>query len=107
MPTLVIHAPHSEVRHNRKQSFLRTFKTGTGDGYAISSGLFQQLSPGDPVIVICKVHQQQASGKIQKLVPTVKAGNGIQRYDVIMDDLKLVTFDSANVRLNRNGVAVI
>ena len=107
MPTLVIHAPHSEAQHNQKQSFRRTFETGTGEGYAISRGLVQQLSPGDPVIVICKVHRQQASGTIRKLVPTVKAGNGIQRYDVIMDDLELVPFDSADVRLNRNGVAII
>lgn len=107
MPTLVIHAPHSEVKQNQKQSFAQTLSTGRGDGYAISSGLFSQLSPGDPVVVICKVHQKQAAGVIKALVPTVRTGTGMQCYDVIMANLKKVDFTHGNTRLNRNGVAVI
>lgn len=107
MPTLVIHAPHSEVKQNQKQSFGQTVATGRGDGYAISRNLFQQLSPGDDAIVICKVHQKQAVGKIKELIPTVKAGNGIQRYDVVIDNLESVPYTAENVRLNRNGVTVI
>lgn len=107
MPTLVIHAPHSQVQQSQKQSFNQTVATGRGDGYAISSGLFQQLSPGDPVIVICKVHQKQAAGQIKELIPTAKTGTGMQRYDVIIANLKPVPFTHADTKLNRNGVAVV
>ena len=107
MPTLVIHAPHSQVQQNQKQSFNQTLATGRGDGYAISKRLYDQLSPGDDVVVICKVHQKQAAGQIKELIPTVKSGNGIQRYDVIMVNLKSVAYTHGNTGLNRNGVAVI
>ncbi len=107
MPTLVIHAPHSQVQQNQKQSFSQTLATGRGDGYAISRGLFSRLSPGDAVIVICKVHQEQATGQIKELIPTVKTGTGMQRYDVIMVNLKPVAYTHGNTRLNRNGVTVI
>ena len=107
MSTLVIHAPHSETQQNQKQSFSQTVATGRGDGYAISRALFEQVSPGDPVIVICKVHQKQALGQIKELRPTEKAGNGIQRYDVVMENLTPQAYTQAEIRLNRNGVAVI
>ena len=107
MPTLVIHAPFSEVQHNQKQSFTQTVATGRGDGYAIWNSLFQKLALGDPVVVICRVHRKQASGKIAALKPTEKTGNGIQRYDVLMTDLKTEPFTHGRTPLNRNGVAVI
>ena len=107
MPTLIIHAPHSEVQQNQKQSFDQTLATQKGDGYAISSSLFKRLSPGDGITVICKAHKKQASGLIKSLNPTVKAGNGIQRYDVILSNMKRVAYTHGNTRLNRNGVAVI
>ncbi len=107
MPTLVIHAPHSEVKQNQKQSFNQTVATGRGDGYAIWQSLFQQLSPGDNVVVICKVHQKQAIGQIKELVPTVSTGSGMQRYDVIMENLASVPYTHGDTRLNRNGVTVL
>jgi hypothetical protein len=107
MSTLVIHAPHSQVQQSQKQSFTQTVATGRGDGYAISSRLFQQLSPGDDVVVMCKVHQRQAAGKIKELIPTEKTGTGMQRYDVNMTNLREVPFTHKHTRLNRNGVAVI
>lgn len=107
MPTLIIHAPHSETQQNQKQSFSQTVATGRGDGYAISRALFEQVSPGDPVVVICKVHRKQAAGQLKELLPTEKAGNGIQRYDVVIGDLTPQECTYAEIRLNRNGVAVI
>jgi hypothetical protein len=107
MPTLVIHAPYSQVQQNDRKSFDQTVSTGIGEGYAINRSLFQELSPGDPVVVICKVHQKQARGRIKQLRPTEKAGNGIQRYDVVMEDLQTESFTHGTTRLNRNGVAVV
>ncbi len=107
MSTLVIHAPHSEVQQNQKQSFSQTVATGKGDGYAISRGLFQQLSSGNNVVVICKTHKKQAIGQIKELKPTEKTKTGMQRYDVITTELKPVPFAHGDTKLNRNGVAVI
>lgn len=107
MPTLVIHAPHSQVQQNQKQSFNQTIASGRGDGYAIWHSLFKQLSPGDEVVVICKVHQKQAIGRIKELKATEKTGAGMQRYDVIMVNLKPVPYTHSGTRLNRNGVAVL
>lgn len=107
MPTLVLHAPHSQVQENQKQSFNQTVATGRGDGYALWRSLFTQLSPGDEVVVICKVHQKQAVGRIKDLRPTEKTAAGMQRYDVIMADLKQVPFTHGATKLNRNGVTVL
>lgn len=107
MPTLVIHAPYSQVQQNGKMSFDQTVATGIGHGYAISRSLIQQLSSGDPVVVICKVHHKQATGRIKQLRPTDKAGNGLQRYDVHMEDLQKGSYTHGSTRLNRNGVAVV
>lgn len=107
MATLVIHAPHSQVQQNQRQSFNQTVENQRGDGYAISRRLFQQLSPGDDVIVICKEHQKQAAGKIKEFKKAGKTGTGMLRYDVIMANLKQVPYTYGNIKLNRNGVAVI
>ena len=107
MTTLVIHAPDSQVQENQKQSFTQTVQTERGDGYAISKELRRKLATGNDVVVICKVHQKQAIGKIKELIPTELTGNGMQRYDVVMENLQEVPFTHGNIRLNRNGVAVI
>ncbi|MCA1596220.1 MAG: hypothetical protein LC772_07320 [Chloroflexi bacterium] len=107
MPTLILHTPHFPAGEQRKQSFDETVATGRGDRYAINGRLFEQLSPGDRVVVICKHHQRQAEGIIAQFIPIVKTRNGIQRYDVVMENLVVVPFSLGNVRLNRNGIAVI
>ena len=107
MTTLVIHAPYSQVKQKQKQSFSQTVATGRGYGYAISGGLFRQLSPGDDVIVICNAHRKQAAGKIKELIPTVKAANGLQCYDIVMTDVEPVPYSLGKVKLSSQGVAVI
>ena len=42
-----------------------------------------------------------------ELIPTVKTGTGMQRYDVIMTNLKMVEDNHGMTKLNRNGVTVI
>jgi hypothetical protein len=107
MPTLVIHAPYTQVQQNGKMSFDQTVATGIGHGYAISHSLFQQLSIGDPVVVICKIHHKQATGRIKQFRRADKAANGLQRYDVVMEDLHTENYTHGNTRLNRNGVALV
>jgi hypothetical protein len=105
MATLVIHAPLQKALQQGKRSFAQTFATGIGDGYAIARRLFQQLSPGDGVILLDKDTLQRAEGTIAGLQPNGWTGNGIQRYDVLLQNLAMVPYQSDS--LNRNGVAVI
>ena len=107
MSTLVIHTPPSEVRQNQKRSFHQTIETGVGRGYALNSRIYEQVSSGAPVVVICKAHKKQAEGLIRQLVPTEKTGNGIQRYDVVIVGLHITPFTHGATKLNRNGVAVV
>lgn len=105
MSTLVINAPMAKVEQERKQSFETTFASGLGDGYAIANGLFVRLSAGCGVVLLDKDQGKRAEGTLIELVPTEKTGNGIQRYDVHIKNLKMVPYRPEN--LNRNGVTVI
>jgi hypothetical protein len=105
MVTLVINAPREKVQAEAKKSFQNTFDTGIGEGYAIAMKLFEQCRPGCTVVLLSKDERKRAEGKLVKLVPTVKTGSGMQRYDVYIDNMRMVPYKSE--ALNRNGVAVI
>ena len=105
MPTLVINAPKLTTQQQNKKSFESTLASGVGDGYAISKKLFEQLYPGCGVVLLSKDQKLRAEGKLVKLIPTCKADNGIQRYDVQIDKLTRVPYKPES--LNRNGVTVI
>jgi hypothetical protein len=106
MSTLVIHAPRQKVQPGGYwKSFERIFELSVGFGYAIASTLFAQLNPGDGVVLLDKDKRLRAEGKLVKLEPAGKAGNGVARYDVHIGNLKMVPYKPES--LNRNGVAVI
>ena len=73
--------------------------------YAINAKLFPRITLGGRVVLLCKDEPRRAEGRLVKLVPTFKAGNGIQRYDVHIENLKMVPYKPES--LNRNGVAAI
>jgi hypothetical protein len=103
--TLVIHAPRQKSRAEGKKSFERTFATRKGRGYAIARNLYERCWPGCEVVLLSKDEGKRAEGRLVKLVPTVKADNGIQRYDVYIEKLRMVRYRPE--ALNRNGVAVL
>ena len=111
MPSLVIHAPEYQVVKVGKKSFVDTFNTGKGEGYAINSTLFRQIYPGCRVILLCKDRKRRAEGELVKLEPAIRDGrrlftkNRIPRYDVYVKDFKNIPYKPE--ALNRNGVAVI
>ncbi|MGC2616458.1 MAG: hypothetical protein WA354_20665 [Terracidiphilus sp.] len=105
MSTLVIHAPSKKTQQENKRSFHQTFESGVGDNYAISKNLFYRLSAGCNVILLDKWKDLRAEGTLVRLEKTEKAGNGLQRYDVQIENLRMVPYKPEN--LNRNGVAVI
>ena len=105
MAILIINAPKQMAQSDKKKSFDSTFATGVGEGYAISSQLYERCRPGCRVVLLSKDERKRGEGKLVRLVPTSKAGNGIQRYDVYIEGLTRVPYRSEP--LNRNGVAVI
>jgi hypothetical protein len=100
-----MNAPDHMAAAEGKRTFEETFNKGIGEGYAIARGLAEQCRPGLGVVLLSKDGKKRAEGTLVKLVPTEKAGNGMQRYDVYMDALKKVPYQPEN--LNRNGIAVI
>ena len=104
MAILVLHAPRTGTLEN-KRSFASTLASGIGDEYAIPQNLVAKLSSGCKVVLLNKDDAERAEGTLVELVPTSKAGNGIQRYNVRVADLKMVPYRSE--RLTRTGVAVI
>lgn len=105
MPTLVIHAPLSQVKRAGKKSFERTLKTGIGQGYAIARSLREHCKSNCRVVLLSKDEKKRAEGRLLRLVLTKKVGSGIQRYNVHTKAMKRVTYKPE--RLNRNGVAVL
>ena len=90
MATLVINAPASKVQQENKRRFGNTFSSGIGDEYAISKNLVAQISPGCCVELLDKDQELRAEGELIELVRKSKAGNGIQRYDVCIANLRMV-----------------
>ena len=97
-------APKQMVNSEDKRSFEQTLATGIGRGYAIAHNLWLLCRPGCSVVLLSKDEGKRAEGTLLKLVPTEKAGNGIQRYDVHIDGLRPAPYQPE--ALNRNGVAV-
>jgi len=106
MPTLVINAPKRTVEQGSR-SFESTFQTQIGEEYAIYSNLFEQLYPGCKVILLSRDERKQAEGKLVKLERTTVAGNGVQRYNVHMENIERVNYRGDAISLNHCGVAVI
>jgi hypothetical protein len=106
MAILVINAPRWRVRQENARSFEEILHLGIGEGYAIYNNIFDQLSPGCGVVVLDKKQNLRAEGQLIRLVPTTRTNNGIQRYDVYIQNLTEVV-PYRPERLNRCGVAVI
>ena len=106
MAGVVIHAPKTMVANQQKRSFQTTVQMAVGDGYAFTRNELAQITPGCTVVVLDKPARQRAEGQLVALVPTQYwTGNGIQRFDVQMANLRIVPFQP--VQLNRRGVAII
>jgi hypothetical protein len=111
VPSLVIHAPEYQLGREDTKSFKDTFDTGVGKAYALNRTIYYQIHPGCRVVLLCKDRRRRAEGKLVKLEPAIKNGrrcvtkNGIQRYDVYVENFEMVPYSPE--ALNRNGVAVI
>ena len=102
MKTLVINAPSNKVG---KKSFGYVMQNRVGVGYIITPAQLAQLYQDCGAVVLDKTKKQRAEGILYNWKPTKKAGNGQQRYNIYIKQLKPVAYKPE--RLNRNGVAVI
>ena len=109
MPTLFLSAPKVKTQHG--SGFYRTFDTillnSVGPDYGISSNLIVQVYSGMRVVVFDRDVQRCAEGLVVNCVPTMKAGNGVQRYNVNIRDLKEVSYAiTSPPKVNHFGVAI-
>jgi hypothetical protein len=109
MPTLFLSAPKIKTQHG--SAFYRTFDTillnGVGPDYGIYSNLIGQVHSGMRVVVFDRDVRRSAEGVVVNYVPTTKAGNGVQRYNVNIRDLREVSYTNTNPpRVNYFGVAI-
>ena len=105
MPTLVIHAPKDKAQPESSRSFETIFMLGVGDGYAIPQKLVAQLSPGCGFVLLNKVSEKRAEGKLVKLVQTGNINNDVGIYEVHFENMRMVQYKTE--RLDKNGVGVI
>src|SRR5438477_3972148 len=110
MRTLYLSARHGMTQQGT--AFYRDFQTilntSVGPDYAIYSHLIVKIHPGDKVIVFDRDHEQLAEGLVAiHPVPSSKAGNGVQRYDIPISNLHPVSPYVAPPGVNRCGVALV
>jgi len=108
MPTLFLSAP--KVKTQLGSSFYRTFdtivKNGIGPDYGIAANLIASVHAGMPVVVFDRDQKRCAEGIIAGYAPTSKAGNGVQRYNVQINNLTEVRPYRNPPKVNHFGVAI-
>ena len=105
MTRLILHAPKRTTQADEKRSFDRIVATGIGEGYILSRRERELCYPGCQVVILSKDERRRAEGICVKIIPTYKANNYQQRYDIYISMINIVPYH--NESLNRNGVAVI
>lgn len=109
MATLVLHTPTWRTQSDSAKSFQQTIDSAMGEGYALAQRELDQLRTGCDVIIIDKGKKRRADAKLARLEATsIWTANHVQRYNVHLRDVVEVPYrDSASIRLNRRGSAVI
>src|SRR5229473_2150742 len=110
MPTLVLHTPTWRVRADGARSFESTVARRVGEGYALTADEQNRIRPGWKVIVLNRYSKQQAEGVVVRLERTKEwTMNGLQRFDVYMDQLRVVPYrlTTSVLQLNRRGTAIV
>jgi hypothetical protein len=106
MSTLFLSAPKSKAQsgtHHR--DFYTILGSGIGPDYGIYPNLFGQICPGMKAVVFDRDRQKRAEGAVVNYTPTMKAGNGVQRYDVQIRNLMEVAYANPP-KVNYFGVAI-
>jgi len=106
MPTIYLSAPHSKTQvGTHRRDFFTILANGIGPDYGIWSTLIGQVVPGMSAVVFDRDRGLRAEGTIVSYAATVKAANGVQRYDLIMRGLTQVTYTNPP-KVNYFGVAI-
>ena len=107
MTTLYLNVPKDKVDGEGKKSYQDTLRSAIGSGYAIPMGQAEQCVPGSGVVLLCQATRQRAEGKIMELKPAEKAGNGMVRYDVYIENVAAVPYCPAPANFGRTGILVV
>jgi len=104
--TLYLSAPWDKTDPGtHRKDFYEILERRVGPDYAIYSGLIGLVRPGMRAEVFDKGRGKKAEGVVTKLVPKRRAGNGVQRYDVLLGELTEVPYTNPP-QFNRCGIAV-
>ena len=106
MSTLYLLAPRSKNNPASHQKDFHTIVANRlGPDYGISARHMAQIYGGMPVVVFDRDRALQVRGIVVSCAPTKKAGNGVQRYNVVLRDLVPQQYNSPPA-VNRFGVAI-
>jgi hypothetical protein len=105
MYSLVLNAPKQQENQKDKKSFRETLATGIGEGYALNKKILSKIQEGCKVILLSKDQKLRAEGILEKLIPTIKTKNHIQRFNIKIKNFKKVEYKDE--KLNRNGVNIV
>jgi hypothetical protein len=109
VPVLYLSAPIGRTQQGTS-GFFRTFQTivanGIGPDYAIYSSIVSQIHSGLKVVVFDRDQQLRAEGTLATYVAKRKAGNGVRRFDLQIDNLHHVPYMSPPA-VNHCGVALV
>jgi hypothetical protein len=105
--TLFLSAPgSSQVQGTVLTYDVRTiFARGIAPDYAIAANLMEQVTTGMKVIVFDRDSNAQMEGIVQEYEPTLKAENGIQRYNIKVGERRMVPYSNPP-KVNHCGVAI-
>jgi hypothetical protein len=107
MATLFLSAP--KIKTLGGSGFYRTFDTivqnGIGPDYGIASTLIARVYPGMRVVVFDRDQRRCAEGVVVDYTPTIKAGNGVQRYNVQIRNLIETSYTNPP-KVNHFGVTI-
>ena len=107
MATLYLSAPGSSATQGLARTFdVRTILgSGVAPDYAMSANLAAQVVTGMKAVVFDRDSQEQIEGIVEAFTPTTKAGNGLQRYDVLLGNRRRVPYSNPP-KVNHCGVAI-
>jgi len=106
MSTLYLLAPRSKNNPlSHQKDFYTILANRLGPDYGISKGQIARIQVGMPVILFDRDRRLQAAGSVGGYTATTKAGNGTQRYDIVLRNLATQNYTSPP-RVNRFGVAI-
>lgn len=107
MPTLILSAPDNKAQAGPdSKSFIQIYLSHIGPTYAIPKAWAALINPGCNVVLLDKIKEKRAEGKLQEtLIENGATDGNIKRYDVKVDRFQMVPYMAEQI--NKHGVGFI